>query len=151
MLGAPEILKIIPRAKPEKFKINTGICPRKIAQKILSPLKIEKRGKCKNRSTTILSFFQKSRTVRNTKRHSPMAEDFCPSGSRCFDEYLDCSRVQFGRSVTDDDIKAARDAGLIRNLFYSDEPEDAGRYTARGIDVVLTNAANILTAGTGLR
>lgn len=62
-----------------------------------------------------------------------------------------CSRVQFGRRVSDDEIKAAKDAGLVCNLFYSDEPEDARRYLDRGIDVILTNAANILMEGTGLR
>ena len=34
-------------------------------------------------------FLQKARTLHNAKRHSALRrKDFCPSGSRCFDEYL---------------------------------------------------------------
>ncbi len=39
-------------------------------------------------------FFQKARTVRNsTKTFCLRQKDFCPSGSRCFDEYLDFSKT----------------------------------------------------------
>jgi len=34
---------------------------------------------------------------------------------------------------------------LICNLFWSDDPADARAYIERGIDVVLTNCANLLT------
>jgi len=46
---------------------------------------------CIKYPSTLLSFFQKARTARNAKRHPPLAEDFCLSGSRCFDEYFDFS------------------------------------------------------------
>ena len=55
-----------------------------------------------------------------------------------------CSRIQFGRSVTDAALAGAKDAGMICNLFYSDEPEEAKEYLRRGVDVVLTNVANRL-------
>ncbi len=58
-----------------------------------------------------------------------------------------CRRVQLTRAATDAQIRRARDAGLVCNLFWSDEPEEARRYVARGIDVVLTNCAHILVAG----
>ena len=58
-----------------------------------------------------------------------------------------CRRIQFGRGVSEKTIRMARDAGLVCNLFYSDEPADARAYVERGIDVILTNCANILIAG----
>ena len=57
-------------------------------------------------------------------------------------EKYQCRRVQFGRNVTVHDIAAAREAGFICNLFYSDDPQEAGTYIDRGIDVILTNCAN---------
>lgn len=61
-------------------------------------------------------------------------------------EAYECRRVQFSRSVTAEECRRAHDAGLVCNLFYSDEPEDAERYVDLGIDVVLTNRANLLFA-----
>jgi len=58
-----------------------------------------------------------------------------------------CERVQFGRNVTDDALCRARNLGMICNLFWSDEPEDARGFVARGIDVLLTNAVHKLLAG----
>jgi glycerophosphoryl diester phosphodiesterase len=57
-----------------------------------------------------------------------------------------CGRVQFFRQVTKGEISQAHDAGLICNLFWSDEPEDARGYVRMGIDVVLTNCAHKLIA-----
>lgn len=57
---------------------------------------------------------------------------------------FDCLRIQFGRVVKEKDIKKAHELGLVCNLFYSDDPTDAVGYLQKGIDVVLTNCANIL-------
>jgi glycerophosphoryl diester phosphodiesterase len=53
-----------------------------------------------------------------------------------------CQRLQFGRNVEPEHCAAAGRAGLIRNLFWSDELEDARHYAAMGIDVILTNEAH---------
>ena len=58
-----------------------------------------------------------------------------------------CRRIQFGRSVNSEAIQEAHRAGLICNLFWSDDPADAFGYVENGIDVVLTNCANVLIAG----
>ncbi len=56
----------------------------------------------------------------------------------------DCRRVQFSSIITDENIRDARESGIICNLFYSDEPGQAREYLHRGIDVILTNRANYL-------
>jgi hypothetical protein len=38
------------------------------------------------------------------------------------------------------------EAGIIRNLFYSDNYTEALDYVANGIDTILTNAAHTLIA-----
>ncbi len=55
-----------------------------------------------------------------------------------------CQRLQFFRNVQPEHCAAAGQAGLIRNLFWSDEREDAQRYAEMGIDVFLTNEAHRL-------
>lgn len=55
-----------------------------------------------------------------------------------------CERLQFRRELSDEAIQRAKAHGLICNLFWSDEPEDAQLYHQRGIDVILTNRANLL-------
>jgi predicted amidohydrolase/glycerophosphoryl diester phosphodiesterase len=55
-----------------------------------------------------------------------------------------CSRLQFGRNVTAAAAAEAKARGLVRNLFWSDEVDDARRYAALGIDVILTNCAHQL-------
>lgn len=56
-----------------------------------------------------------------------------------------CKRLQFSRKVTAEAAAKAEEAGLIRNLFWSDDLEDARAYVEMGIDVVLTNRANVLS------
>ncbi|MBT7054011.1 MAG: hypothetical protein HN976_02890, partial [Lentisphaerae bacterium] len=56
----------------------------------------------------------------------------------------ECTRLQFFRNVEEDHIRQAHDAGLLCNLFWADEPEDARRYADMGIDVILTNQAHQL-------
>ena len=56
----------------------------------------------------------------------------------------ECERLQFRREVSDGAIGRAKDTGLICNLFWSDELADAREYVQRGIEVVLTNRANLL-------
>jgi len=58
-----------------------------------------------------------------------------------------CERIQFGRIATPNEIADARRAGLICNLFWSDDPDDARQWCERGIQVFLTNAAHTLIAG----
>ena len=61
-------------------------------------------------------------------------------------ERYDCRRIQFSRQVTEAQIRRARGAGLVCNLFWSDEPEEAMRYIRDGIDVILTNCAHTMIA-----
>ncbi len=56
----------------------------------------------------------------------------------------DCQRLQFRRALSDEAIQKAKGLGLICNLFWSDESDDALDYAKRGIDVILTNRANLL-------
>ena len=58
-----------------------------------------------------------------------------------------CQRIQFFRQVTKNHIHQAHEAGLICNLFWSDQPEEAMNYVRNGIDVVLTNCAHTMIAG----
>lgn len=82
--------------------------------------------------------------------YEPKVVRCCLAGQTTPDEQIDraieygCARLQFGRKVTEADAARAHEVGLINNLFWSDEPEDAASYVAAGIDVVLTNRANLL-------
>lgn len=58
-----------------------------------------------------------------------------------------CHRVQFFRQVTEQDISHAHESGLLCNLFWSDQPDEARNYVDMGIDVVLTNTVNTLVGG----
>ncbi len=58
-----------------------------------------------------------------------------------------CQRVQFGRAMTAAEARLAHASGIICNLFWSDDPEDGRAYVQRGIDVLLTNCANVMIAG----
>lgn len=57
-----------------------------------------------------------------------------------------CRRVQFFRTVAPRFIRDAHAHGLICNLFWSDEPDDARAYVRKGIDVILTNCTHQLVA-----
>lgn len=52
-----------------------------------------------------------------------------------------CQRIQLFRNATSEDISHAHEAGLICNLFHSDEIADAQEFVRKGIDVILTNCA----------
>lgn len=81
------------------------------------------------------------------------ALDICPNIPRCclaqqlnpkrlLRNALDfhCERVQFFRGFYGkEDLQRAREAGLIANLFYADEPEEAERAVRSGVVAVLTN------------
>jgi len=58
-----------------------------------------------------------------------------------------CQRIQFFRDITPDHIRRAHAAGLVCNLFWSDEPADAMNYVRMGIDVILTNCTHTMVAG----
>lgn len=85
------------------------------------------------------------------------ARDIAPGVTRCClgwqhnpEQQVDlaieygCERLQFRREVSDEAIGRAKDAGLVCNLFWSDELVDAQEYVQRGIEVVLTNRGNLL-------
>lgn len=57
-----------------------------------------------------------------------------------------CQRIQFSRDVDGEDIRRAHEAGLVCNLFWSDDPKDAMGFVDKGIDVILTNCANTMIA-----
>lgn len=57
-----------------------------------------------------------------------------------------CRRIQFFRHVTKEQIGQAHEAGMLCNLFWSDDPQDAMRYVQNGIDVILTNCAHTMIA-----
>ena len=57
-----------------------------------------------------------------------------------------CQRIQFCRQVTEEQIRQAHEAGLICNLFWSDDPGEAMQYVRNGIDVILTNCAHTMIA-----
>ena len=51
-----------------------------------------------------------------------------------------CQRVQFCKGLlTEAMIRRAKEAGLVCNLFWSDDPEEAKAYVELGIDCLLTN------------
>lgn len=87
-----------------------------------------------------------------SRSHAPEVTRCCLAGQSTPGEQVEmaiayeCARVQFNRKVTRDDATRAHNAGLINNLFWSDEAEDAQAYVAMGIDVVLTNQANVVQA-----
>jgi len=87
------------------------------------------------------------------RRRAPQVARACLGGqgdpSRQIEVALQfgCRRVQFGRHVSPEQIRRAHEAGLICNLFWSDDPEDARAYVQKGTDVVLTNALHRLLAG----
>ena len=56
-----------------------------------------------------------------------------------------CRRLQFFRGVTTEAAAEAAAQGLIRNLFWSDEADEARNFAALGIDVILTNRAHQLS------
>lgn len=59
-----------------------------------------------------------------------------------------CSRFQSLRIyMTDEVIKKAHAAGIRCNLFYSDEPEDAKEWLAKGIDTILTDNYLVVSQG----
>ena len=68
---------------------------------LLNDYDIKEKEPCIKYSSTLLSFLQKARTVATPKDIRLWRKDFCPSGSRCFDEYLDyfknCSTVTVRR------------------------------------------------------
>jgi glycerophosphoryl diester phosphodiesterase len=70
-----------------------------------------------------------------------------PSASIAVAQRYACHRVQFFRDVTQEQIRQARELGLICNLFWSDDPEDGMAFVRNGIDVILTNCAHTMIAG----
>ncbi len=55
-----------------------------------------------------------------------------------------CFRVQLWRDMFDQAlINTFHDKGIRCNLYYADTPEDIWKYTAMGIDVILTNRIDV--------
>jgi len=90
--------------------------------------------------------------LRIAKEYAPEIERAClakqdsPASQIVVARQFDCHRVQFSRAVTSEDIRRAHEAGMLCNLFYSDEPADAMAYLRHGIDVILTNCPQVLLA-----
>ena len=84
------------------------------------------------------------------REYAPEVERCCLAGQNEPDAQIDvaleyaCKRLQFSRKVTKADAARAHENGLINNLFWSDEMGDAEDYVEMGIDVILTNRANLL-------
>lgn len=57
-----------------------------------------------------------------------------------------CRRIQTGRHATGEQLRAAQSAGLICNLFWSDDAREAMACVRQGIQVILTNCAHQLIA-----
>lgn len=57
-----------------------------------------------------------------------------------------CKVVQFCPDFKPVHTALMAEAGIISNLFYSDDYEEALNYTQQGIDVILTNIAQLLIA-----
>ncbi len=63
-----------------------------------------------------------------------------------------CSRLQSLRVyLTEEVIQNAHAAGIRCNLFYSDEPEDAKEWLAKGIDTILTDNYLVVSQGLGMK
>ena len=58
----------------------------------------------------------------------------------------DCGVVQFFPGFKSSHTAIMAEAGIIRNLFYSDNYEEAVDYVGQGIDTILTNVTHTLTA-----
>jgi glycerophosphoryl diester phosphodiesterase len=87
-----------------------------------------------------------------SRAYAPDVARCCLAGQNSPDEQIDlaieygCKRLQFSRKVTRSDAERAHSVGLINNLFWSDELVDARAYVDVGIDVVLTNRANLVSS-----
>jgi len=74
-----------------------------------------------------------------------VSQDDSPKSIAIAERYA-CQRIQFFRQVTKKQIEQAHEAGLICNLFWSDDPQNAMAFVQNGIDVILTNCAHMLIA-----
>ncbi len=55
-----------------------------------------------------------------------------------------CERIQFFPNFSATHTHQASEAGIINNLFYADDFNEAVKYTEKGIDVILSNVAHTL-------
>jgi glycerophosphoryl diester phosphodiesterase len=58
-----------------------------------------------------------------------------------------CQRIHCSRRTTEEHIRIAHEAGLICNMFTTDDVDEAKEGIRRGMDVILTNRAQRLLAG----
>ena len=58
----------------------------------------------------------------------------------------DCGVVQFLPNFKPEHTALMAEAGIVSNLFYSDNYEDSLGYIAQGIDVILTNVSQLLVS-----
>ena len=59
---------------------------------------------------------------------------------------LGAQKVQFFKPyVSQEMIDLAHQHGIICNMFYADDPEEARQYLKMGIDTVLTNEYNLVS------
>ena len=91
-------------------------------------------------------------TLRSVCEYAPDTPRACLFGKGDPDEQIatavkyGCQRIQFGRGATGRHFRSAGQAGLVRNLYFSDDAEEALQYGRSGVDVVLTNCAHQLIA-----
>ena len=53
---------------------------------------------------------------------------------------LGCYKVQLYKPYFNEEtVKRAHENGILCNVFYADDPEEAKKYVSWGIDTVLTN------------
>ena len=58
---------------------------------------------------------------------------------------LGCEKVQLYKPYFNDEmIEKARKHGIICNVFYSDEPDEAVKFLNQKIDTILTNDFNVI-------
>ena len=65
-----------------------------------------------------------------------------------------CSMVQFSKRDPDFSqslVDKAKANGLRCNIFYADDPEEAAKYFAMGIDTILTNDYQVISDATGCK
>ena len=53
---------------------------------------------------------------------------------------LGAKKIQLFKPHFDEEtVRAAHEAGILCNVFWADDPDEARRYLAMGIDTILTN------------
>ena len=96
--------------------------------------------------------------IRSLTRLAPDIPVCLGAGGRSFMKHVEdavalkCWGIQLFKGRFDEEtVKAAKAAGLRVNVFWSDNPEEARRYLEMGVDTILTNDYQPISAATGLK